>query len=117
MLDDDCSFSPVSPAFLQNYHHVVFGTTARLLVSISGEKNGMQRCTVLDSAYLMCIQLFCKSTVSPPGNLSSFEEKGVTDQLVTVTLYFLYPQMAEHFTQNGFVNGRVICILSSFLIQ
>lgn len=38
MLDDDCSFSPVSPALLQKYHHVVFGTTARLLVSISEER-------------------------------------------------------------------------------
>lgn len=34
VLDDDCAFS----SFLQKYHHVVFGTTARLLVSINGEK-------------------------------------------------------------------------------
>lgn len=38
MLDDDCSFSPTYPALLQKYHHVVFGTTARLLVSINGGK-------------------------------------------------------------------------------
>lgn len=37
-MNDDCSFSPVSPALLQKYRRVVFGTTARLLVSISGEK-------------------------------------------------------------------------------
>lgn len=55
MLDDDCTFS----SFLQKYHHVVFGTTARLLVSINGEKNGMQRCAGLDSAYLTSNQMFC----------------------------------------------------------
>lgn len=36
VLDDDCTF----PSFLQKYHHVVFGTTARLLVSTDGEKEG-----------------------------------------------------------------------------
>lgn len=35
VLDDGCSFSPLPYAFLQKYHHVVFGTTARLLVSIN----------------------------------------------------------------------------------
>lgn len=34
VLDDDCAFS----SLLQKYHHVVFGTTARLPVSINGEK-------------------------------------------------------------------------------
>lgn len=58
----------------------------------------MQRCTVLDSAYMICIQMFCKSTVSPSGNLTSFKEKGVTEQLVAVTFYmFLVP-----------TNGRVL---------
>lgn len=78
------------------------------------EKNDMQRCMVLDSAYLICTQMFCKSTGSPSGNLSSFEEKGVTAACLSHLLCFLYPQIAEHFTQNGFVNGRVICILSSY---
>lgn len=29
-------------------------------------------------------------------------------------LCFLYPWMPEHFSQNGFFNGRVICTLSSY---
>jgi len=53
------------------------------------EKNGVQRCMILDSAYLICIQTFSKSAVSAFGNLSSFEEKGVTEQLVAVS-YLLY---------------------------
>jgi len=40
MVGNDCSFSPVSPALLQKHHHLVFGTAARLLVSISGEEEG-----------------------------------------------------------------------------
>lgn len=37
-MDDGCSFSSIPHVFLQKYHHVVIGTTARLLVSISGEE-------------------------------------------------------------------------------
>lgn len=49
----------------------------------------MQWFTVLDSAYLVCIQLFCNSSqeVSPSEDfLSGCEEKEVTEQLVAVTL-------------------------------
>lgn len=38
MMDDGCSFPSIPHVFLQKYHHVVIGTTARLLVSISGEE-------------------------------------------------------------------------------
>lgn len=45
----------VSPALLQKYHHVGFGTTARLLVSITGEKEWYAEVYRLTSSVSTCL--------------------------------------------------------------